>query len=69
VNDEFKDYALYGEDGIDVSEVFISRNLDLEEISRKVIDSVNEIEWETGSYKPSREDILFHALKTVYGDA
>lgn len=69
VDDELKNFKYFDDEGVDMSEVFISKNRDLEDISMKVIESIDEIDWQSGPYEPSREDIQFYALKTVYGDA
>ncbi len=69
VNDEFKGHKFYEQEDVDLSGVFLSRNLDLEEISRQIIDSVEKVIWQSSPHEPSRDDILFYALKTVYGDA
>ena len=66
VHDEFKDFCFYNGEDIDLSEVFRSDNYDLEEIARKTAEKIQEI-WPVEAYPPTYDEVLFHALKTIYG--
>lgn len=66
--EEFKGYGFYKGEGIDLSEVYLSENYELEEIARKTAEKINELKWPIGTYQPTSGDILFYALKTIYGE-
>ncbi len=68
VDDEFKEYIFYNDETVDVSKVFKSANFEREEISRRVAAHIEQLKWPYGVNQPSSDDILFHALKTIYGD-
>lgn len=68
VEDEFKEFQFYSGEQVDVSEVYVSTNLEREEISRKVANRIKELPLPNGVYDPSYDDILFHALKVIYGE-
>lgn len=66
-SEEFKDFKFYNGENIDLSEVFLSENYELEEIARKTAERINELELPSGAYQPTNDEILFHALKIIYG--
>lgn len=68
VDEEFKDYMFYDDEIVDLSNVFKSANIEREEISRRVATRIEQLNWPQEPYQPSHDDILFHALKTIYGD-
>jgi len=67
VEEEFRGFTFYDADGIDLKEVFLSENYEQEEIARKTAEKINMINWPTGENQPTHDDILFHALQTIYG--
>lgn len=67
VKEEFKDFRFYNEEDVDVSEVFLSENYELEEIAMMVAEKIREINWPQELLQPTYDEILFHALKVIYG--
>jgi len=66
VQEEFKGFTYCDGEDVDLSDVFLSDNLDLEIIAREAANKIQEI-WSSGVLSPTYDDILFHALKTIYG--
>lgn len=63
---EFKDYSFWNGEGVDVSEVSISESDELLNISQRVMDRINEEFWEGIEREPSKEEIIYQALKAIY---
>jgi len=67
IQNGFEGFQFYG-DGLDLSEVFISDDVELNEIAQRVTSVVQEQTSLKESNQPTKDQILIEALKTIYGD-
>ncbi len=61
----FSEFDLYDE--IDLTNVHLSDDFQLSDISNKVVDKIDEMEWSDWKHDPTKEEIIQEALKIVYG--
>lgn len=67
IKEELKEYRLYKDEPVDLSEVFLSDDFELQEIASYAAQVVKDIGWRGRLDTVSDEDILFQALKVIYG--
>jgi len=62
----FSDFSFWNDEGVDVSMVSDSQNPELAEISKRVIEKVENEYIEEIETQPSKNDIIFKALQAIY---
>jgi len=67
VQKEFEGFRFY-DDGPDLSEVFLSEDIELAEIAQRVTQVVEKHALLNEPDQPQKDQILLAALKTIYGD-
>ena len=68
LKEAFKDYALYENQDPDLTRVLISDDSELNSIAASVKDRIHYLAWPSGIEEPSQDDIIFDALKVIYGE-
>ena len=69
VTQQYEDYQFYKEEEVDVFEVNdASDNYELEEIVKKTAGKIKKITGKGKFHQLTHDDILFHALKLIYGE-
>jgi DNA repair exonuclease SbcCD nuclease subunit len=63
----FSDFSFWNDEGVDVSMVSDSQNPELAEISKRVIEKIENEYIEEKEGQPSKNDIIFKALQSIYG--
>jgi exonuclease SbcD len=63
-----KDFTFYQNQEPDLTEVFVSDDVEREEIAHRVSQSLRELEWTQSDEEPEKDQILLHALHAIYGD-
>jgi len=67
IEEELKDYQFYNKESVDLREVYISDDFELQEIATQAAQAVKDISWNGRMDRVTSEDILFQALKVIYG--
>jgi len=62
----FSEFLFWNDEGVDVSMVSDSQNPDLAEISKRVMEKVENEYIEEKEGEPSRNDVIFKALQAIY---
>lgn len=65
---EFREYELYDGQDPDLTGVWISDDGELNSIAASVKERINALDWPPGIDEPSKDDIIFDALKVIYGE-
>ncbi len=68
LSNAFKGFSFYQGVGPDISEVSISEDFELRYIAEKLEDRITHMELFAGPDGPTKEDILYSALKVIYGE-
>ena len=68
LKEAFKEYAFYDNQEPDLTKVWISDDSELNSIAGSVKDRINSLNWPSGIEEPSKDDIIFEALKVIYGE-
>jgi len=68
VNEEFSEFTFYNNEGVNTKEVHVSESIEQEEIARKVAEKIKDINWQPSWNQPSEDEIIFNALKIIYGE-
>lgn len=63
----FSDFELYDEEGVDLSELSHTTDLDRDHITRQVQKWIDELDWREGPAEPEEDEILTQAMKVIYG--
>jgi DNA repair exonuclease SbcCD nuclease subunit len=63
----FKDMKFYKGEEPDISELLLADDIESEEIAKRVIEKISEIEWPAGQKHPHYSDIVMQALRVIYG--
>ncbi len=66
--EELEDFKFYNDEGIDLSELFMSDSYEREEIAQQVKQHIAELDWSAKHNEPAKDDILLYALRTIYGE-
>ncbi|MDX1599903.1 MAG: metallophosphoesterase [Anaerolineales bacterium] len=61
------DFELYDEEGVDVSELSHTGDLDRDHITRQVQKWIDALDWKEGAAEPGKDEILTQAMKVIYG--
>jgi hypothetical protein len=63
----FSKYTFNSDEDPDLSEVYLSVDLERQHIARQVQDRLPELGWPSGEDEPNRDQIMLAALRTIYG--
>ena len=64
----FQGFTFYENKEPDISEVFVSDNVEQAEIAHRVSTAIKELEWPQTRQEPSKDQMLLQALHVIYGD-
>lgn len=67
IKEEFNDYRFYQDAEPDLSEVYISDDLELATIAKQVQGEIETLEWPQSPGEPTRDEIMLDALHVIYG--
>ena len=62
---ELEDISFY-EDKPNLSDVYVSDDLDREEITKQVYKEINKLQWPQHENEPDKTQILLQALRLIY---
>ncbi len=65
INQELKDITFYDQKP-DLSEVYVSDDLDREEITKQVYREIESLQWPEQKDEPDKDQILLQALRLIY---
>jgi DNA repair exonuclease SbcCD nuclease subunit len=68
LKEEFKDYAFHDSGDPDLTSVSISEDGELNTMAASVKDRIMALTWPSNSEEPSKDEIIFDALKVIYGE-
>ena len=68
VDKTFKEFKYYQDEGPDFQDVFVADDPKLSSLSEEAIKAVLEQPFKADVYDPDSRAIIYHALKTIYGE-
>ncbi len=68
LNECFRGYSFYMDEEPDISEVYVSNDLDRSYIAERVRGKISGFEWASGLADPDKEQIMLAALRVIYGE-
>ncbi len=68
LKESFEKCPFYQDQEPDLSSVFISDDVDREEITRRVLEKIGDLKWPQNEDEPGKEEIMLKALHVIYGD-
>lgn len=68
LKESFEKFPFYQDQEPDLSDVFISDDIDREEIMRRVLDKIRALKWPENEEEPDKEEMMLEALHVIYGD-